>query len=62
MEGEIFRAFIILRTMSIMLPRRIFDKCANYVERFVIRSGYSELSRWKMNVCTNLSQDPRDGG
>ena len=40
MEGEIFWAILILGTMSTMLSRRIFDKCANYVERFVIRSGY----------------------
>ena len=36
MEGEIFLAFLIFGTMSTMLSRRIFDKCANYVERFVI--------------------------
>ena len=45
MEGEIFWAFLILGTMSTMVPRRIFDKRANYVERFVISSGYSEFSR-----------------
>ena len=48
MEGEIFCAFLILGTMSTMVSRRIFDKRANYVERFVKRSGYSEYSRWKM--------------
>ena len=48
MEGEIFWAFLILVTMSTIVFRRIFDKCANYVEIFVIRSGYSEFSRWKM--------------
>ena len=36
MEGEIFWAFLIFGTISTMLWRRIFDKCANYVERFVI--------------------------
>ena len=34
-EGEIFWPFLILGTMSTMVSRRIFDKCANYVERFV---------------------------
>ena len=37
MEGEIFLAFLIFGTMSTMLSRRIFDKCANYVERFVVK-------------------------
>ena len=62
MEGEIFYAFFILATMSTNVSRRKFDKCANYVERFVIRSGYSEFSRWKMYLCTNLSQNLCDGG
>ena len=35
MEGEIFWAFLIRGTMSIMVLRQIFDKRANYVERFV---------------------------
>ena len=35
MEGEIFWAFLILGTMSTMLQSRIFEKRANYVERFV---------------------------
>ena len=43
MEGEIFCAFLILGTMSTMVSRPIFDKRANYVERFVKRSGYSEF-------------------
>ena len=47
MEGEIFCAFLVLGTMSRMVSRRTFDKCANYVERFVIRSGYSEFSSGK---------------
>ena len=47
MEGEIFLAFLIFGTMSTMLSRRIFDKCANYVERFVIRSGYCAFSSGK---------------
>ena len=43
--------------MSTMLPRRIFDKMCQLCRKdFVIRSGYSELSRWKMYVCTNLFQ------
>ena len=60
MEGEIFCAFLILGTT--MVSRPIFDKRANYVERFVKRSGYSEFSRWKMYLCTNLSQNLCDGG
>ena len=48
MEGEIFWTFLILGTMSIMVSRQIFDIRANYVERFVKSSGYSEFSRWKM--------------
>ena len=37
MEVEIFLAFLIFGTMSTMVSRRIFDKCANYVERFVVK-------------------------
>ena len=48
MEGEIFWALLILGTMFTMVSRRIFDKRANYVERFVNSSGYSEFSRYKM--------------
>ena len=62
MEGEIFWAFLTLGTMSTMVSRPIFDKHANYVERFVKISGYSEFSRWKMYLCTNLSQNLCDGG
>ena len=62
MEGEIFSAFLILGTRSIMMSRRIFDIRANYVERFVKSSGYSEFSSWKMVLCTNLSQNLCDGG
>ena len=62
MEDEIFWAFLILGTMSTMVSRPIFDKHANYVERFVKRSGYSEFSMWKMYLCTNLSQNLCDGG
>ena len=61
LEGEIFWALIILGTMSTMVLCRIFGKCANYVERFVIRSGYCQSSMWKMYVCTNLSQNLCDG-
>ena len=39
MEGEIFCAFLILGTMSTMVSRPIFDKRANYVERFVNNIG-----------------------
>ena len=46
----------------LMVSRRIFDKRVNYVERFVKRSGYGDFSRWKMHVCTNLSQNLCDGG
>ena len=49
MEGEIFGAFLILGKMSTMLSRRIFDKCANYVERFVINL---ELANFKGGKCT----------
>ena len=45
MEGEIFWTFLILGTMSTMVSSPIFDKRANYVERFVKSSGYSEFSR-----------------
>ena len=45
-----FWAFLILGTMSTMVSRPIFDKRANYVERFVKRSGYSEFS--KVEKCT----------
>ena len=62
MECEIFWAFLILGTMSIMVSRQIFDKRANYVERFVKISGYSEFSRRKMFLCTNLSQTLCGGG
>ena len=51
-----FSAFLILGTMSIMVSRWIFDIRANYVERFVIISGYCEFSRRKMYLSTNLSQ------
>ena len=62
MEGEIFWAFLILGTMSTTVHKRIFDKRANYVERLVKCSGNSELSRLKMYICTNLSQNLCDGG
>ena len=39
MEGEIILAFLIHRTLSTMVSRRIFYKCANYVDRFVSKSG-----------------------
>ena len=55
MVGEIFWAFLIFGTIYTMLWRRMFDKCAIYVERFVISSGYSELSSWELYPCTNLS-------
>ena len=45
MEGEIFLAFLIFGTMSTMLWRRIFDKCANYAERFVVKW---ELANFKV--------------
>ena len=35
MVGEIFWAFLILGTVSIMVSRRIFDIRDNYVGRFV---------------------------
>ena len=63
MEGEIFRAFFNpWNNVYNGVSRPIFDKRANYVERFVKISGYSEFSRWKMYLCTNLSQNLGDGG
>ena len=62
MKSEIFWAFLFFGTTSTMVSRRIFGKCANYVESFVISSGYSEFSMWKMYLCTNLSQNLCDGG
>ena len=61
MDGKIISAFLIHITMFTMVSRQIFDKCANYVEIFVIRSGNSEFSRWKMYFCTNLSPNLSDG-
>ena len=49
MEGEIFLAFLIFGTMSTMLSRRIFDKCANYVEKFVIRW---DIANFQGGKCT----------
>ena len=40
---------LILGTMSTMVSRRIFDKCANYVERFVISL---ELANFQGGKCT----------
>ena len=62
MEGEMFLALLIFGTISTMVSRRIFDKCSNFVERFVIKSGYCVFSRWKMYLCTNLSPNLCDGG
>ena len=62
MGCEIFWAFLILGTMSTMVSKRIFDKRANCVERFVKISGYSEFSRGKMYFCTNLPQNLCDEG
>ena len=56
-EGEIFSSFLILGAMSTMLLRSIFDIRANYVEIFVEISAYNELSRLKMFLCANLSQN-----
>ena len=52
MEGEIFWAFLILGTMSTMVSGGFL---INVRRRFVKISGYSEFSRWKMYLCTNLS-------
>ena len=57
MEGAMFWAFLILGRMSTTVSRRIFDKRANYVERFVKISGYREFSMWKMYICTHLSEN-----
>ena len=56
-EGETFSAFLIIGRMPTMLLRSIFDIRANYVEIFVEISAYSELSRLKMFLCANLSQN-----
>ena len=52
MEGEIFRPFLILGTMSTMVSRRIFDKCANYVERFVKNR---DIANFQVGKCTIAS-------
>ena len=49
MEVEIFLALLIFGTMSTMVSRRIFDKCANYVERFVVKW---ELANFQGGKCT----------
>ena len=49
MEGEIFCAFLILGKMSTMLSRQIIDKCANYVEKFVIRW---DIANFQGGKCT----------
>ena len=49
MEGEIFWPFLILGTMSTMVSRRIFDKCANYVEIFVKNR---DLANFQGGKCT----------
>ena len=61
-EGETFSAFLIGGRMPTMLLRSIFDIRVNYVEIFVKISAYSELSRLKMFLCPNLSQNPYKGG
>ena len=49
MEGEIILAFLILGTLSTMVSRRIFDKRANYVERFV---KISDIANFQGGKCT----------
>ena len=57
-EGETFSTFLIGGRMPTMLLRSIFDIRVNYVEILVKISAYSELSRLKMFLCPNLSQNP----
>ena len=49
--------FLILGTMSTMVSRPIFDIRADYVERVVKTSAYSEFSRLKKFLCPNLPQN-----
>ena len=49
MEGEIFWTFLILGTMSTMVLRRIFDKRASYVERFV---KFLDIANFQGGKCT----------
>ena len=49
LEGEIFWAFLILGTLSTMVSRRIFDKRAYYVERFVIDR---DIANFQGGKCT----------
>ena len=49
MVGEIFSAFLILGTMSIMVSRRIFDIRDNYVERFV---KFRDIANFQGGKCT----------
>ena len=59
MEGEIFLAFLILGTMSTMVSRRIFDKCANYVERFVIKSELANFQVGNVHLHQFISKSSR---
>ena len=45
-----------------MVSRPIFDIRADYVERVVKTSAYSEFSSWTMFLCANLSQNIYEGG
>ena len=48
-EGEKFGAFLILGTMYTMVYRRIYDKRANYVERFVKTRDIANFQGGKCN-------------
>ena len=45
-----------------MVSRPIFDIRADYVERVVKSSAYSDFSSWTMFLCANLSQNLYEGG
>ena len=49
MEGEIFWAFLIFGTMCTKVQRLIFDKRANYVERFV---KFLDIANFQGGKCT----------
>ena len=61
-EGGTFLEFLILGAMSTMVSRPIFDIPADYVERVVKTSAYSEFSSWTKFLSANLSQNLYEEG
>ena len=59
MEGEIFLAFLVLGTRSIMMSRRIFDIRASYVERFVKTRDIANFLGGKCNLHQFISKSLR---